>query len=229
VSFSDLLARRVRTDGARPLFTCYDATGGRTELSAITYANWVAKASNLLAEIADPGDRVGMPLLRRHPGHWMGLVWVGAAWTLGCLVAPDASADDRVTVSGPDLDFGPATGDHQACSLHPLGLGFPAPLPAGVVDWAGEVRQEPDALLHPTAGADEAAWPGLTQREVLATTPIGDRVLLDCREEADPLAVLRAALVAPLLGGGSAVTVASGDAAAVATSERARPVALPDA
>src|SRR5690606_29350348 len=79
VSFWDLLQRRVSTDGARPLLTCYDADGGRTELSAITYANWVAKGANLiLDEIdADAGDRIAVPLLECHPGHWMGLVWAG--------------------------------------------------------------------------------------------------------------------------------------------------------
>ncbi|HET6211502.1 MAG TPA: TIGR03089 family protein, partial [Micromonosporaceae bacterium] len=39
-----LLARAVAAEPARPLITYYDdATGERTELSAATLANWVAK------------------------------------------------------------------------------------------------------------------------------------------------------------------------------------------
>ena len=48
---AELLARRVRSDGAAPLVTYYGtASGARTELSATTLANWVAKTSNLLTD-----------------------------------------------------------------------------------------------------------------------------------------------------------------------------------
>ena len=44
------LEHRVRTAGAEPLLTHYDLdSGGRTELSVTSYANWVAKTANLIA------------------------------------------------------------------------------------------------------------------------------------------------------------------------------------
>ena len=47
-SIAELLARRVRSDGGAPLLTYYDTDDGvRTELSGTTFANWVAKTSNL--------------------------------------------------------------------------------------------------------------------------------------------------------------------------------------
>ncbi|MBA3251958.1 MAG: TIGR03089 family protein, partial [Geodermatophilaceae bacterium] len=64
-----LLDRRVAADGAAPLITYYDDdTGERTELSAVTLANWVAKTANLWQDGLDvePGQRVAVLL----PPHW---------------------------------------------------------------------------------------------------------------------------------------------------------------
>jgi len=48
---SNLLAQRVRRNGAEPLITYYDLDSGeRTELSAVSFANWVNKTSNLLVD-----------------------------------------------------------------------------------------------------------------------------------------------------------------------------------
>ncbi|HEY0237636.1 MAG TPA: TIGR03089 family protein, partial [Friedmanniella sp.] len=65
---ADLLARRVRSDGSAPLVTYYDTDAGvRTELSATTVSNWVAKTSNLLTDelMASPGSRVELLLAER--------------------------------------------------------------------------------------------------------------------------------------------------------------------
>ena len=53
-TFPALLARLLREDPGRPLVTYYDdATGERTELSVVTYSNWVSKNANLLLEELD--------------------------------------------------------------------------------------------------------------------------------------------------------------------------------
>lgn len=241
MSFWDLLQRRVNTDGARPLLTCYDADGGRTELSAITYANWVAKAANLILDDIDAaaGDQIALPLVERHPGHWMGLVWAGACWTAGVEIATSINEATLAVVSGPELDFGSSTAERWVCSLHPLGLGMPS-LPTDVRDWAGEVRSQPDVFLG-VAGTDaDLAWEGDTQAELMATASVADRILLDPRAPGAPAptpaprsvieaprSVIEAALIGPLLGGGSSVVVLSGDPESIATSERAQPTPLP--
>ena len=74
------LAELLRADAGRPLVTFYDdATGERVELSVATYANWVAKTASLLVEELDltRGDRIRLDL----PTHWLGPVFLGAAWT----------------------------------------------------------------------------------------------------------------------------------------------------
>ena len=60
-TFPQILGRLLGTDPGRPLVTFYDDdTGERTELSATTWANWVAKVSSLLCDELDleAGDRL---------------------------------------------------------------------------------------------------------------------------------------------------------------------------
>ncbi len=136
------LERRVAQSGPLPLITWYDLDADyRIELSAISFANWVDKTVNLMASMGldDPGlDRlvVGLPLLVTDPGHWVGLVWVMAAWQIGAQVQALPLADLDIVdlaVVGP-RDPHPVPGAETiACSLHPLGAGFPVP-PVGLTD-----------------------------------------------------------------------------------------------
>ena len=74
---SNLLAQRVRRNGAEPLITYYDLDSGeRTELSAVSFANWVNKTSNLLVDefLIDAGDAIQLRLAETHPGHWVTLI-----------------------------------------------------------------------------------------------------------------------------------------------------------
>jgi uncharacterized protein (TIGR03089 family) len=92
-TFSALLDAHLRRDAGRPLVTFYDdATGERVELSVATYANWVAKTSSLLAEEYD-AER-GQTLLVDLPTHWLGPVFLGAAWTVGLVVGFDDTPAD---------------------------------------------------------------------------------------------------------------------------------------
>ena len=99
-TFADALTRQLRSDPGRPLITYYDeATGERVELSVTTYANWVAKAAGLLADEYDleRGQRLCIDL----PAHWLGPVFLGAAWTVGlAVVGPDDDPD--AGVCGPE-------------------------------------------------------------------------------------------------------------------------------
>src|SRR6478672_6409428 len=100
-TFPQVLTGLLAHDPGRPFVTFYDgATGERTELSVTTYANWVAKAASLLADEHDleRGQRLVVDL----PSHWLGPVFLGAAWTVGLTVLdPGEDAPDAV-VCGPE-------------------------------------------------------------------------------------------------------------------------------
>jgi uncharacterized protein (TIGR03089 family) len=217
-TFADVLTRRLRTDPGQPLVTFYDhATGERVELSATTWANWVAKASSLLVDELglERGDRLGVDL----PPHWLGTVFVGAAWNAGLAVVPlpDAGEDVAAVVCGPDTVDAWASRvpdvEVLACALLPLGVRFRAPLPAGVRDVGVEIWGQPDAFTpwDPPGGDDIAilaAGRSVSQAELwgeaAAGTLVGGGRLLSV---ANPLSE-PATFCEPLTQGGSLVLVA---------------------
>ncbi|MEU9324308.1 TIGR03089 family protein [Streptomyces canus] len=145
---ADLLRSALAADPGRPLVTFYDdATGERVELSVATFANWVAKTSNLLQGdlAAAPGDRVTLLL----PAHWQTAVWLLACASVGVVadVGGDPAAAD-VVVSGPDtLEAARAcSGERVALALRPLGGRFPQ-TPDGFVDYAVEVPGQGDRFV----------------------------------------------------------------------------------
>lgn len=222
---SAALERRNRTAGGAPLLTHYGAGGARTELSVASFANWVAKTTNLVEDlgVAD-GDVVALPVLDAAPGHWMSLVWPFALWRAGLPVTPDA-ADPDLAVIGP-ADPRPAGATTLACSLDPWARPL-ADLPPGVLDYASEALAQPDAAADTPASPDAVAWADATRTlsgaDLSALDPIADRVLL---RPADAWSSVTT-LVRAVLGGGSLVVVDDPDAdpARVAAAERARVVA----
>jgi uncharacterized protein (TIGR03089 family) len=218
-TFPTVLAAQLRTDPARPFVTFYDdATGERVELSVTTYANWVAKTAGLLQDELDL-ERGGLALVDL-PTHWLGAVWLGAAWSLGLRVTDDGSRvdDADLVVCGPDgVDAyagRAATVPVVALSLRPMAARFAEALPTGVVDYSAVVLGQPDAFtaLDPPA-PDDVAWAGassVTQAQLLDSAgglpglEPGGRLLTDvnpCTAEGLPT------LVGPLLAGGGTVWV----------------------
>jgi uncharacterized protein (TIGR03089 family) len=221
-----ILRRRVRSNGAEPLITYYDLSSGeRTELSAISFRNWVDKTSNLMVDEygVEPGDVVALPLAAEAPGHWVTFVWAAACWQVGAVAAVSESAvAPALRVLGPaqlralspaDLADAGRT-ELLACSLHPLGLGFSEPLPSPLVDYSLEVRSQPDIHAAIPVDDDVTAWRDadreLSQRELteLDSGPAAQRALV---ETSDPWTTIRAGLLVPLLSGGSAVVVTGAD------------------
>lgn len=206
----------MQRDGARPFLTWYDlADSARTELSAISWANWVDKTANLLIDEYDlgEGDVVQLDVLAERPRHWMGLVWAAACWRAGCLASIVDRDSADLLVTGPS----PSASDRStiACSLHPLGLGL-RDLPAGVADYATEARLQPDSFLGAPANPSAPAWRDADTELTLAeleSPPIAGRVEVTALA---PFGVLGQALLGPLAGGGSAVLLE--DAAASDTS-----------
>ena len=208
------LAARVRSAGSAPLLTYYDTrTGERVELSAISFANWVDKTSNLLSTLGVEDGFVAGPVSVEHPGHWVSLIWPLAAWQHGCgyaAVERSQAVDADVAVIGPEAVAPVVPGATIACSLHALALPFSV-LPVGVLDYTREVLGEPDAHWAASVDAGRMAWVDrdreLTHAALAGLPPVPDRVLVRPTTAWDTLS---AALLRPLLGGGSAVVV-SGD------------------
>jgi uncharacterized protein (TIGR03089 family) len=219
-TFDAVLTRVLRDDPGQPLVTFYDhATGERVELSRVTYANWVAKAASLLVDEhgLERGDRLRIDL----PPHWLGPVFLGAAWTAG-LVVSDADDPDAV-VCGPDAVplWAPRAGEIPvlACALLPMGVRFAAPLPDGVHDVGVEVWSQPDAFapFDPPGDTDPAydvggerrtqaeLWSAAAARALLAD---GGR-LLTVANPTSPSGV--ATFIEPLARSGSLVLVAQAD------------------
>jgi uncharacterized protein (TIGR03089 family) len=223
-TFPALLDAQLRRDGSRPLVTFYDdGTGERVELSVVTYANWVAKTAGLLQD--ELGVERGGTLVVALPTHWLGPVWLGAAWSVGLTVTADRDAvgGADVVVCGPDTVAELATAGPPvvALSLLPMATRFRTPLPDGVLDYGAAVWGQPDAFLPldpPSAG--DPAWAGdgppLTQGALLAEAA-GDRLaapgtrLLTDLDPCSRAGLL--ALVAPLHAGGGTVWVRNADPA----------------
>ncbi len=232
---SQRLRRRTATAGADPLITYYDlVTGERTELSAVTVTNWVAKTCHLLTDeyALDLGDSVLLDLARTHPGHWVTGCLELACWSLGVRVTADEPADRdgpdetagsgvRLVVTGPlyataadrAADLG---ADLLACSLHPLGLPFAEKLPDGVDDFSLEVRGQPDQFSGVAVPEDQPAWHSagttLTQADLAAVDGSSGRRLL---RPTSPWTTARDGILAALVGGGSVVVVVGDDEAAL--------------
>ena len=235
-TFADLLRMRLHRDAGQPLVTWYDArTGERVELSVTTYANWAAKTASLLVDEHDL-ER-GATLRVDLPSHWLGPVFLGAAWSAGLVVTFSGDAD--AVVCGPDTVASWAELAHDlpvlACSLLPMGVRFAEPLPDGVHDVGLEVWSQPDAFVTADPpGPDDPAVvvdDGLmTQRALWEAAAAGSLVTDGGRllSEANPASPPGLATFAePLTRGGSVVYVCHADASSleeIAAAERATSV-----
>ncbi len=207
------------TPSPTPVVTYYDATTGeRVELSGVTLANWVAKVANWLVDDLDAerGYRIRIGL----PSHWLRYVWLLGAWRIGAVVTDH---DAQIGLSGPELEADEPT--RLAASLRPLGGRF-VDEPSGFLDIAVHVPANPDVFidLDPPAPQDlaiDVAGERATHADLLAVTPITDRVL----REPGSLTDDARALAGTLVGGGSLVVVAGADRETldrIAGQERAR-------
>ncbi|WP_312858147.1 TIGR03089 family protein [Pseudonocardia pini] len=215
-----LLDPILRAAPARPLVTFYDdATGERIELSAVTTANWVAKAANLLRDECDvePGGRVAVLL----PAHWQTAAVLLAAWSCGAEVVGEPTAADWVLCDRDRVDLALAaepSGGVLALSLDAFGRGIDG-LPDGVIDFATEVRLHGDEFVpwEPVPGS-AAALDGMPTAELASR--VADRAaalglsaedrVLSTRDWNIPSDLLDG-LLAVLSAGASLVQVANPD------------------
>ena len=184
-----LLAAALLRDPAGPLLTYYDdATGERTELSATSLANWVAKTANLLRDDLGATRATGSRCCCRRTGRrrrscsapgprppWSGPTPDGAAVAFATADRlPEAAAADEVF----------------ALSLAPLGRGFADGPPPGARDYSVEVltmadrwsgRPVPDAVPALDTGGSTVTAGDLVEIALRRAAELGlvagDRVL----------------------------------------------------
>lgn len=204
-------------DPTRPMLTFYDdASGERTELSALTLGNWAAKTANYFRDELGvaPGDTILVDL----PEHWQTVAILLGAWWAGATVALfEGDADEvRAVVTSPTrLDDYPDAEELVIASLDPFGMGV-GDLPVGVADFGPSVRVHSDNFAPgpdaTTALPDRSPTSVLEEARQAATDAgiaRGDRVL-STRTWDDAEAVV-ANLVGPLAVGAGLVVVAHPD------------------
>ncbi len=230
--------RQAPTD--RPLLTYYDdATGERTELSAVTLGCWAARTATLLSSGCGllRSDRVAVLL----PPHWQTAAVLLGSWAAGAAVSVRLAALaglPSVGVGGDEpLDAVFVTRGRlddwledvpRARHRFVLRIGHALPasgtpaaeVPAGYRDYLTEVRTYPDEVpayesIRPSDaatvdGTTFQEWVSLAQ-EVAARHDIGpgDRVLVDADEHEHPVHWL----LAPLSVGASVVVCGNLDRA----------------
>ncbi|WP_285726715.1 TIGR03089 family protein [Psychromicrobium xiongbiense] len=160
-----LLAAWLREPGS-PRLTWYSSAGERVELSGKVLDNWVAKTANLLTDEfdAEPGAVVRIDA----PAHWKTLCLALAAWRTGAqlhLVDPEhpgaSEPADAVLASDAATVLAGSLSPALALTLPALAFRWEGELPtapAGVIDYAAEVRQHGDQYWRLTdpSGQDTA-------------------------------------------------------------------------
>ncbi len=209
------------------MFTLYDdATGERTELSARTLANWVAKTANLVIDGhgLGAGDVAAVAL----PAHWLTAAVLLGCWSAGLSVDLDGAGSAPAAVAFVTADRAGSirADDMYALALAPLAAPFRPGPPPGTLDYAIEVRGHGDHFAPAGLGpGTEALADGLTHADLVAAAvargvPSATRVLIDGDAVTDPIAWL----VAPLVMGTTVVLCRNLDPSRVArrlASERA--------
>ncbi|HEX9232412.1 MAG TPA: TIGR03089 family protein [Jatrophihabitantaceae bacterium] len=182
---------------SKPFVTFYDeGTGERSELSAKSLANWVAKTHFLLTD--ELGLGVGDAAYVDVPAHWISVPILLGCWTAGLEVVGDP---ERGAVA------------------------FVASTPEGRAEYVAAVRPQADvwATVHAPAAPSDPAVDGLTRADLVAKAAAragelgmapGARILTarDWHGLDDWVDTLLAALSV----GGSLVIVHGGDAGVIA-------------
>jgi uncharacterized protein (TIGR03089 family) len=206
--FAQLLA----DDPARPFVTYYDeASGERSELSAKSLANWVAKTHHLLGD--ELGLGVGNTALVALPAHW-----ISVPVLLGCLtagLAMTATGDADVAFVTPSTIAAAGTiPDVYAVAPESAAVGFRGEPPAPALDYVAAVRPQADVWggVQMPAAPSDPCLPGLSRGDVLdraqaAGLPRGVRGLTT-RSWGAPEDWIDT-LLAPIAAGGSVVIVAN--------------------
>jgi uncharacterized protein (TIGR03089 family) len=154
------LDQRLADDPSSPLITYYDTTTGeRTEVSTVTFANWVAKAANLMR------DGLGLPdrpraIIELRP-HWQTWAVTHAVWAMGGSITLAGDVDEQYDVAFTSLDRC-ASASSLADEVVVLALATMAlpgdPVPPPALDFDREARGFGDRFVGPRVDPHTPAW-----------------------------------------------------------------------
>jgi uncharacterized protein (TIGR03089 family) len=139
MSYWQNLQAILKTSGPKPIYT-WVSDNGRIELSVVTFANAVSKASNFISEglELDPGTRVNVAL----GNHWQSPVWAAAALSTNLQLVTQES---EVTFGSIEDEATKSTGGAQFVVVSKDPFGMPEKqIPEGAINGSLEVRSYGD-------------------------------------------------------------------------------------
>jgi len=129
----------LKTSGPKPIYT-WVSDNGRIELSVVTFANAVSKASNFISEglELDPGTRAKVAL----GNHWQSPVWAAAAFSTNLQLVTQES---EVTFGSIENEATKSIGGAQFVVVSKDPFGMPEKqIPIGAINGSLEVRSYGD-------------------------------------------------------------------------------------
>jgi uncharacterized protein (TIGR03089 family) len=158
--YFELLQQAVKNRGPSPLVT-WVSDMGRIELSTVTFANAVSKASNFLIDGLELNEdsSIGIEL----GNHWQSSVWLGTGLATGIKVTDETNATRFGTLATVQ-DWAGDTEDFVVVSQHPFGMPD-KDIPSGFINGSAEVRNFGDyfAPTWPVAPHELALVAGDTE------------------------------------------------------------------
>jgi uncharacterized protein (TIGR03089 family) len=139
MSYWQNLQAILKTSGPKPIYT-WVSDNGRIELSVVTFANAVSKASNFISEglELDPGTRVKVAL----GNHWQSPVWAAAAFSTNLQLVTQES---EVIFGSIENEATKSTGGAQFVVVSKDPFGMPEKqIPEGAINGSLEVRSYGD-------------------------------------------------------------------------------------
>jgi uncharacterized protein (TIGR03089 family) len=172
--FYTALKKVVTDSGPNPAIT-WLSDAGRIELSNVTYANAVSKASNFLVDGLELDDQATVSVSLQN--HWQSPVWLGSALATGVTIVESQATVAFGTCESAKAWQG-AFDEFVAVSQHPFGMPD-QDLPDGIINGSAEVRNFGDYFAP--------AWPVAADQAVVRSQ-LGDFTWNELKQHAKQLA-----------------------------------------
>jgi uncharacterized protein (TIGR03089 family) len=172
------LQKAVKNHGPSPLVTWLNEIG-RIELSTVTFANAVSKASNFVIDGLELSEASSIAV--NLGNHWQSPVWLGTGLATGIKVTDQAGATTFGTLTAAQ-DWTEDSDEFVIISQDPFGMPD-KDVPSGIVNGSAEVRnfgdyfsptwsQEPNEVVL-VAGGKEFTWDQLVAHALGLATKYG--------------------------------------------------------